>query len=170
MGLLMVKLFWWFSETSSLFIWIIFFISNHNIYPKKFVGHFTVNYNDILWEVNTEISRYIVGLVTLNIFSLLSGPTRNLYGHFVVYRTSIILDSFEQLSMNYLDILSLLYVYVYIYIYIYIYINSIFYQPTHDELPRYSVRRFNVNILIVMLLFVPPPVISIFFFGSRTTN
>ena len=49
----------------------------------------------------------------------------------------------------------------------YVYIMSIFYQPTHGELSRYSVRRLNVNILIVMLSLVSPPVISIFCRKSR---
>jgi len=71
---------------------------------EKFVGRFTVNYNDILWEVNSEISRYMVGLITLSILNVLSSASRNLYGYFAVYLTLIILDIFEQLSLKYLDI------------------------------------------------------------------
>jgi hypothetical protein len=51
---------------------------------QTFIGRFTVNYNDILREVRSEISRYMVGLVTLNILNLLSDVSRYLYGQFVV--------------------------------------------------------------------------------------
>jgi hypothetical protein len=48
-----------------------------------------------------------------------------------------------------------------------VYIISIFYQPTHGELSRYSVWRLNVDILIVTLSRVSPPIISILCHASH---
>jgi len=61
-----------------------FYLKSQNL-SEKFIGRFTVNYNDILREVRSEISRHMVGLVTLNILNLLSDASRYLYGNFVVY-------------------------------------------------------------------------------------
>jgi hypothetical protein len=73
-----------------------FYLKSQNL-SEKFVGRVTVNYN-ILRELNSEISRYIVGLVTLNILNLLSDASPSsirtfcrvsYFDYFRLFRTAV---------------------------------------------------------------------------------
>jgi hypothetical protein len=78
-------------------------------------------------------------------------PHGYIYGPFVVCLTLIILEFFQQLSVNFLNIFSVLC----------LCIISTFYQPTLGEFSSYSVGRLKVSILIAVLSLVLPQIISI---------